>query len=433
MDLTLIDEFVALDGYDVGLLLVGLAALGAAMLPRLLSERSLSFPLVYLAAGIIVFSLPIGIGPWHPLAEGEITERLTELGVIIALMGVGLKIDRPFGWRAWSETWRLIAITMPLTIAMAGLLGYWAVGLAPATAMLLGAVIAPTDPVLAADVQSGDPDVGDEPDGADEEQMGEDEVRFALTSEAGVNDGLAFPFTNAAIAMAVAGAAPRNWIVEWVAVALVGKILIGVVVGWLVGKALAYLVFEVTAGETRVARMTEGLAALAATLVSYGLTELAQGYGFIAVFVTAVAIREYERTHEFHHEVHHFAEQSERFIMAVIVFLLGGAIVAGLFEPLTWQMIVVAVLLILVVRPVFGILGLVGHPNTGRLERGTIAFFGIRGIGSLYYLAHGLEEASFAQEAEIWALVGLVVVISIVVHGLTATPWMRRLDQRRAI
>lgn len=424
-------EFVALDGYDVGLLLVGLAALGAAVLPRLLSERTVSFPLVYLAAGVVAFSLPIGIGPWHPLAEGEVTERLTELGVIIALMGVGLKIDRPFGWRAWSETWRLIAITMPLTIAMAGLLGYWAVGLAPATAMLLGAVIAPTDPVLAADVQSGDPDVGDEPED-DDAELGEDEVRFALTSEAGVNDGLAFPFTNAAIAMTVAGAAPRNWIVEWFAVAFVGKILIGLVAGWLVGKALAFLVFEVTAGETSLARMTEGLIALAATLVSYGLTELAQGYGFIAVFVTAVTIREFERSHDFHREVHHFVEQAERFLMAVIVFLLGGAIVAGLFDPITWEMIVVAVLVVFVVRPAFGTLGLVGHRNTGRLERGTIAFFGIRGIGSLYYLSHGLEEASFAQDAEVWALVGLIVVISIVVHGLSATPWMDRLDERRA-
>jgi sodium/hydrogen antiporter len=425
LDPAILDEFLELDGYDVGLMLVGVAALGAAVLPRLLSERPVSFPILYLAAGILAFSLPIGIGPWHPLEEKEVTERITELGVIIALMGVGLKIDRPFGWRAWSETWRLLAVTMPLTIAMAGLLGWWAVGLAPATAMLLGAVIAPTDPVLAADVQSGEPVVGE-----DAQEVDEGEVRFALTSEAGLNDGLAFPFTNAAIAMAVAGASPHHWFVEWFAVALVGKVVIGVVVGWAFGKALAFLVFDVTAGDSTLAKMSEGLVALAATLFSYGLTELAQGYGFIAVFVTALSIREYERTHEFHHELHHFAEQSERLIMAVILFLLGGAIVAGLFAPLTWEMILVAIALLFLVRPALGIIGLLGHTRTDRLERGTIAFFGIRGIGSLYYLAHGVESASFEQEAEIWALVGLVVTISIVVHGLAATPWMAHLEQR---
>jgi sodium/hydrogen antiporter len=414
--------FIEFADYDVALVLIGAAALGAAILPRVVSERPISFPILYLAAGMLVFSLPIGIGPWHPLDEKVIAERLTELGVIIALMGVGLKIERPFAWREWGETWRLLAMTMPLTIAMAALIGYWAVGLAPATAMLLGAVIAPTDPVLAADVQSGGPGAGAE----------EDEVRFALTSEAGLNDGLAFPFTNAAIAMAVAGTDPAGWIVEWVTVALVLKVTIGIVMGWVVGKAIAYLVFEVTAGDTPLARTAEGLVALAATLFSYGLTELAQGYGFLAVFVTALTIREWERDHEYHEELHHFSEQAERVVMAVILVLLGGAIPAGLLAPLTWPMVLAGLALILLVRPLLGLVGLVGHPRTGRAERGLISFFGIRGIGSLYYLAHGLEEAEFAQQAEIWALVGFVVIASIVLHGVSATPAMQRLDERRA-
>lgn len=414
--------FTGLDGYDVAILLLGVAALGAALLPRLIRDHPISFPILYLGAGVVVFALPIGIGPWHPLEHGEVAERLTELGVIVALMGVGLKIERPFGWRSWPETWRLLAVTMPVTIALAALLGYWAMGLAPASAMLLGAVIAPTDPVLAADVQSGAP-------GSEEE---EGVVRFSLTSEAGLNDGLAFPFTNAAVAMAVAGASPGDWILEWLAVAVVWKIAVGVAAGWLVGKALAFLVFEVTTGETPHARMAEGLLALAAALVSYGLTEIAQGYGFIAVFVTALAIRQWEREHEYHRELHDFAEQTERLFMAAILVLLGGALVAGLLAPLTWPMAAVGVLLVFGVRPLAGLLGFVGHRGVDGFERATIAFFGIRGIGSLYYLAHGLEAADFPREAEVWALVGFVVVLSVVVHGLTAKPVVDRLDRRRS-
>lgn len=420
MEGAIVGEFISLDGYDLALLLIGMAALGAAILPRIASEYPISFPIIYLAVGIAVFALPIDRVSVSPLEHGEIAERLTELGVIIALMGVGLKIDRPFGWRDWPETWRLLAITMPVTIALAALLGWWAVGLAPATAMLLGAVVAPTDPVLAADVQVGGPQASQE----------RDAVRFSLTSEAGLNDGLAFPFTNAAIAMVVAGAAPGGWVLEWFTVAVVYKIVAGVVIGWLAGKLLATVAFEAFPGETKLAQTTEGLVAIAGTLLIYGLTEVLQGYGFIAVFVGAVAIRAYEREHEYHDVLHDFADQSERFVMAVIVLLLGGAIVDGLFAPLTWTMAAVAVVLVFGVRPLAGLLGMLGF-DTSLREKATISFFGIRGIGSLYYLAHGLEEASFDQVEETWALVGFTVVLSIVVHGLAATPVMERLEQWR--
>src|SRR5690606_26473825 len=132
------------------------------------------------------------------------------------LTGAGLKIDRRIGLKSWKTTWLLLAVTMPLTIIAVGLLGWWALGFAPATAMLFGAALAPTDPVLASDVQVGAPGSGEN-----------DEVRFALTSEAGLNDGLAFPFTNAAIAMA--GAAGLGWVGEWLLVDVVYKIASGVV------------------------------------------------------------------------------------------------------------------------------------------------------------------------------------------------------------
>jgi len=173
--------------YDIAMLVVGLAAFGVAGLPRVLGDRPLSFPIIYVGAGMVLFALPFGFVDPDPVEWSEATERLTEIGVIVALMSAGIGLNRELGWRSWASTWRLLAITMPLSIAAVAVLGWWWLGLTPAAAVLLGAVLAPTDPVLASDVQVGGPD---------EEE--EDEVRFALTSEAGLNDGLAFPFTNLA-------------------------------------------------------------------------------------------------------------------------------------------------------------------------------------------------------------------------------------------
>lgn len=144
-----------LEGFDLLLVIVGLAALATAVLPRVLSDKPLSPPMVLLGLGLVAFALPLGLEAPNPLEQGYITERLTELGVIVALMGAGLKLDRPPGRRAWRSAWLLLGITMPLTIAVAAVLGWWVLGFIPATAVLLGAVGAPTDPVLASERGSG--------------------------------------------------------------------------------------------------------------------------------------------------------------------------------------------------------------------------------------------------------------------------------------
>src|SRR6056297_188561 len=177
--------------YEAALLVAGIAIFGAVVLPRVLSDKPMSFPLIYVVAGIALFSLPLGVEIPDPVEHGDLAERLTEFVVIIALTGAGLKLDRPFEWRAWSSTWRLLAITMPLTILATALLGWGVLGTLVPTAVLLGAVVAPTDPVLASDVQATPPTEGMDEEIDPEEQEGE--VRFALTSEAGLNDGLAFP------------------------------------------------------------------------------------------------------------------------------------------------------------------------------------------------------------------------------------------------
>ena len=409
-----------LDAHSLLFLLAGLAALGGALLPRLIGHLPASPPMVFLLLGVVVFSLPLGFLTVDPLEQSEATEYLTEVGVIVALMGAGLKLDRPLGWSTWRPTTRLLAITMPVTIGLSALLGWWAVGLAPATALLLGAVLAPTDPVLAADVQVGPP-------GGDPEE--EDDLRFSLTSEAGLNDALAFPFTNAAIAMALAGTDPSGWLLEWLAIDVAYKLAVGLLGGVLIGKLLTVVVFR-TPERLRLASRGEGFVALAGTFLAYGATEAVGGYGFLAVFVAAVVLRRSEEDHDYHQTLHDFAEQTEQLLMISLVVLLGGAIAGGILAPLTWAAAATGLVLLFVVRPTVGWFSLAGT-STPRGERVAIAFFGIRGIGSLYYLAYALNAARFPEADLLWAMVAFTVVVSIVVHGTTAATVTRRLDAAR--
>jgi NhaP-type Na+/H+ or K+/H+ antiporter len=135
------------------LAVVGLAALIAAWVPAYTARRPLSLPVVLVAIGALLFLTPHDLLDPDPRDHIDFTERFTEFGVIVALMGAGLKIDRPFGWRTWSTTWRMLAIAMPVTIVLTAVLGSVIGALPAATALLLGAVLAPTDPVLASDVQ----------------------------------------------------------------------------------------------------------------------------------------------------------------------------------------------------------------------------------------------------------------------------------------
>jgi len=181
-----------MNAYVVVLAGFGAVVLMTAWLPLILKELPLSLPIICVLIGLALFLSPVPGAAPLPLEHPELTERATELVVIVALMGAGLKLDRPFGWRRWGATWRLLGPTMLLSIAAMTALAVALLGFDLPTALLLGALLAPTDPVLASDVQVGGPN-------SDEE---EDEVRFALTSEAGLNDGLAFPFVHLAVALA---------------------------------------------------------------------------------------------------------------------------------------------------------------------------------------------------------------------------------------
>lgn len=410
-------EIFAPEPYILWLTGAGILIALVAWLPLALKRLPLSLPIICIAIGAAIFSLPAVGLRLMPLAYPEFTERFTEFVVIVALMGAGLKIDRRFDWQGWRVTWRLLAYTMPLTIAAITAIGGIALGLPWIAALLLAACLAPTDPVLAADVQVGPPRSGEE-----------DEVRFGLTSEAGLNDGLAFPFVNLAIALGLAATTGEAWAARWFGHSVVWEIGAGIALGWLIGRLFGWLTFHVPA-ETRLAKTGDGLIAIAATLVSYGVTEIANCYGFLAVFVTALTLRRSHRNHEFHHEMHAITEQVERLAMMVLLILFGGALVGGLLASLRWQDAAAAVAIILVVRPIAGLIGLASLPAAGS-EKLTLAFFGIRGVGSFYYLAYGLNHIELAESERLWAIVGLVVLLSILLHGLTVTPVMRLLDRQ---
>ncbi|MFF5754148.1 cation:proton antiporter [Streptomyces longwoodensis] len=403
---------------------LGVGALLAAVLPRVLSGRPLSMPLVFLLCGIAVYLLPLPLPAIDPVDDRVVAEHVTEVVVIISLMGAGLALNRPVGWRRWGATWRLLGVTMPLTFLITATVAWWLLDWPPAAALLLGAVLAPTDPVLASEVRVGEP-TDDEDD--------EDDVRFALTSEAGLNDGLAFPLTYAAVGLAaVAGSGwSAEWIGPWVAQDLGYRCAVGVLVGLLMGKLLGWLFFRTRSRTLRLSQHREGFVSLGATFLAYGVTELAGGYGFLSVFVTACAIRAAERAHGYHNVLHDFMEQVERLLTAAVLFLLGAFIASGGLSALTWRGAVAACAVLLVIRPLAGWAGLLRSP-LGSRERWVVAAFGVRGIGSLYYLAYALGHHGLAvPQRELWAVVTFTVLASVVLHGITAGPVIARLDRLR--
>ncbi|HEX6346531.1 cation:proton antiporter [Umezawaea sp.] len=398
----------------------GVATLAAALLPRVLSKAPISMPMVFLGAGALSFTVIDPLPDPDPVAHSSVVLHLTEICVIISLMGAGLALNRPPGLRRWATTWRLLGITMPLTMIAVAVLGWTVLGFGAAGAVLLAAALAPTDPVLATEVQVAEPV-------EDPEEDSDDEARFALTSEAGLNDGLAFPFTYLAIGLA---ATPDDWLPHWLAVDVVWRLAAGVAIGLGAGWLLRKLFFAPESEKFRLAHHAEGFVALAATFLAYGVAELAHGYGFVAVFVCACTIRSAERSDGYHRVLHQYVEQIERLLTVVIIFLLGGAVATGLFAGVHWREILVALLVLLVVRPAAGLIGL-ARGRTGPRERVVVSFFGVRGVGSVFYVAYALEAAKFLEEGAVWRVVGLVVVGSIVVHGITATPVMRFLDRKR--
>jgi sodium/hydrogen antiporter len=392
--------------YHIVLVIVGCAILVAHWLPRWVSGREPASPALLIAAGYLAFAFIPGMPvPFDPVTSPGIWELISEFCVIIGLFGVGIRIDKLRVWQTWQPTVRLLAVAMPLTIAAVALIGVLA-GITVFTALLLGAVLAPTDPVLASDVQVGPPLEG-----------GEHPVRFTLTTEAGLNDGLAFPFLYLAMALITAGSVSGGLIGEWLAVDVIYRIAIGTVSGLALGWLVAKLLFD-WPRENALSKTESGLVAFAGVLIVYGATELVEGYGFIAVFVAGLTLRRSETNHDYHAKLHDFIEALERALTALLLFALGAAIPL-LLPYLSWSAVAIALALIFVIRPVAAWFSL-GRTTLKPRERLIVAFYGIRGIGSIYYLAYAMTHVDLPDAGRLWAIVALTVLISTIVHGFTA-------------
>ena len=297
---------------------------------------------------------------------------------------------------------------MPVTIAAVYFLGIWGLGFAPASAMLLGAVIAPTDPVLASDVQTSHPYEDDY-----------SSARLALTTEAGLNDGLAFPFTNMAIAMAVAGAAPSLWFADWLLIDFFYKIIGGVIIGVFLGWVLAKIMFLLPILKDHNSKISLSLFTISLTLIPYGIAEIFGTYGFIAVFVAACVFRNAEAKTEYLGRLHDFSEVLEKIVVAILFLLAGSYLSLHFIDDFQWYMIPITLVIIFLIRPAAGMLAIwpTSLPTT---KKYIISFYGIRGIGSMYYLLYAFYQADFEHSKELLALLSVVIIMSVFFHGLTA-------------
>ena len=388
---------------------LGAVILAAHWLPRFFSGREpAAAPLLLAAGAVLGLTLPGAVTGVDPVAHPALWQRVTELAVLVSLFGVGIRIDRAVGRRRLLPTARMLLVAMPVAIAATAALGLFAGGLTLAGALLLAAALAPTDPVLASDVQVGRPMEG-----------GEHPVRLTLTAEAGLNDGLAFPFVKLALLVGALGCAPHGWGLGWVMRDLVYSLAAGVGAGWALGWLLNAIIFRWPA-RNPLADTDAGVVAIGGVLATYGITELVHGYGFIAVFVAGLRLKHIGDAHDFHLKLHDFVETIERSLLAVVLLALGASL-PTLFTHLAWGGVALAAGLVFLIRPLAGYLALAGTHMRPR-HRMVVAFYGIRGLGSLYYLGYALagHPGDFGAPGTLWAILAFTVLLSTLVHGLTA-------------
>ncbi len=401
------DAFFAFDPYHVLIAMVGGLVILAYWVPRFVSNREPAASGLLIIFGAIGFSLVPGMpAAIDPRENPKLWEYASEIAVIAALFGTGLKIDKIYSFTRWRPTLQLLLIAMPLTIFAVALLGYFVGAMTIAGAIMLGAVLSPTDPVLAGDVQVGPPLEGKE-----------HPVRLTLTTEAGLNDGLAFPFVYLGLLVAANGFDPLQWGTEWILRDLVYRIGVGAVLGWGFGWLLGHILFVVPR-QAPLANTASGVIALAGILFCYGATELFEGYGFIAVFVMGLTLRGIRPAHAYHRRLHDFSEAIEHGLTALILVTLGGTLPL-LLPDLTLSHVIIAAALIVLVRPLAGWVSMLGTDIVGR-DRAVVAAYGVRGVGSIYYLAYAASHIEFVNEPQLWALVAFVILLSTMLHGLTA-------------
>lgn len=424
-------------------MLAGLLLISMGMMESFLERMPLSPAMFYLPVGYALGPSGFGVITVEPVHNAPLLTFATEVALIVSLFTVGLKLRVTSSDRIWWLTIRLGLLAMLVTIALLTALGAGLFGLPLGAAVLMAAILAPTDPILASDVQVKD--LGDR-----------DRIRFGLSGEGGVNDGTALPFVM--LGLGLLGIAEAREYVHWSAVGLVVReILFGMASGWLLGWAIGRLVL-VLRHRYRMALGMEEFLTLGMIAFSYGFAHLIGGNSFIAVFMTGLAVRRIEFAssgaahpsevigavavgdeHQvatdphtapaymtetvlgFNQQLEHIAE----FIMVVLLGILLSS--TGIAAEGLWM----AALLFFVVRPCAVMLSLLGS-DSSLMQRLLMSWFGIRGIGSLYYLAFALQYPWLPDLAPRFvAIVLTVVAASVLIHGISSTPLMDFYYRRR--
>ena len=413
----------------IGVMLL-LVVLGSATVKR----APISMSMVYLLLGWGFARM--GWITLDPAEHGKTLEVLAEIAVIVSLFSAGLKLRKPLQSRLWRLPVILASGSMAITVALVVVCSVLLFSLPIGLAVLLGAILAPTDPVLASDVQVSNP--GDA-----------DRLRFALTGEAGLNDGAAFPFVMLGLGlMGLHELGSGTW--RWWTIDVLWAIAGGIAIGLLLGKAVGRLVVYLRSRHLETVGYDDFLA-LGLIASSYGIAVALHTYGFLAVFAAGLALRTVERTltgkevppdmsqvkgtaaqlasDEKHAPaflaaaVLSFNEQLER-LAELLLVLLTGALLS--LVDFSWPVVGFALLLFLVLRPL-AVAPFALASGMTRRQAAMVSWFGIRGIGSLYYLFYALNRG-VAGEAADWMLqvVLCVVAASIVLHGISVTPIMQR-------
>lgn len=396
-----------MDIYILHLLVIGLLLLIVTLGSGWIARLPLSFALIYLLVGI--FLGPYGVHLIQLRPDAEFLERLTEFVVLISLFSCGLKINRNLYLGAWRSTIRLIGFLMPISIFALAAVGHWLLNMDWGSAILLGAILAPTDPVLASEVQLSH--VEDR-----------DELRFGLTSEGGLNDALAFPFVYFGI-YSLKDSNWDNWFKQWVAVDLIWAIATGLVMGILVVKAVVWIDKKMQKIET-VDALMEDFVAISIILLTYSLTEIVNGYGFLAVFVAGIVAQRSYRNSEKRHSQLEFTERIEKLLEVATILLLGSLLRYPAIVAHGGEALLVAGLLIFVIRPVGAWISTIGA-RLRPVTRWLYGWFGIRGVGSIYYLCYAFGNGLKDQLGEQIAWITYITVaLSVVIHGISATPIM---------
>jgi NhaP-type Na+/H+ or K+/H+ antiporter len=417
-------------------LLVGGLLLAMGLTTARLKRLPITSAMIYLSVGMLIGPMGFGLLHFNPLQQSGLLEVLTEVAVLISLFAAGVKMPVPVLYLRWRTPVLLAFVAMAVTVGLIALFAHYLLGLSLGAAILLGAIIAPTDPVLATDVQIRHP-------------RDRDRLRFILTCEAGMNDGTAFPFVM--LGLGILGLHELGEFgLHWVMVDMLWATSAAVVIGVLAGCGVAHLVVRLRRGK-RKADLLSDFVGLGLIGVVYGVSVLAGAWGFIAVFFAAVALRQTELSlvadeatpvdteagdpFDMHTPVSHvsdgslvFNEHLERLSELLLILLIGGTL---FLDSWSWRAVGFALFLFAVARPLSVAISLIGTRTPKRIL-GMTGWFGVRGIGSLYYLMYAIQHGLPEQLAlELIHLTLVVVALSIFLHGISVKPMMNRFWRRR--